>query len=642
MQIAEDSKGDKTYEQLDQLSWAPTNSTYFNQTFSTSVFWLRATVTRTNEQTLLMMINQSAVDYLDVWLEDADGKVTSYWQTGDLYPHDSRPLQTRGFVFPIAFKSNAPYTITIRLDSMDSHNEALGISLVTQAHYQASNQQDMLVYGLYFGALLALFFYNLIVWFSHRDKSFLLYAIYLFWMALCLFTYRGYGYLYLWPEAIWFNSQIVPISNALLCFSLFVFSAHLLEFKKYLPRLNRYLKGFAMTFWIPVIMALFDKHGTIYYLLTPQVLLLFITLIAISAYLSFQRHPIARLYFITWMPLVLGTCVFYLVGFSDLPINSSIVGYSVEIGSFFEIVLLAFTLAYKLNLMDKAKQQAEKDTLEAQRTLSKNLEKLVIERTAELQQSRTQYKNLYEQTAEQKIQTEAAYQSLKDSIQNNINFIDMISHEYRTPLSVIESGLALIDKSDELKNNGLLTRMRMSSKRLLHLFETALTDNRINNAHIKLNKRKVEVSSLLTLAIEYTRSCHEEHMLDDIQLDGLQSIETMLDPDLINIVFTNILDNACKYSEPEQPVRIELNLDNENYLVVQITDSGSGIAANEQARIFEKFYRSKSAGNKKGVGVGLYLVKKIVELHDGNITVNSALNHGTEVSITLPLTGHTQ
>ncbi len=227
----------------------------------------------------------------------------------------------------------------------------------------------------------------------------------------------------------------------------------------------------------------------------------------------------------------------------------------------------------------------------------------------------------------------------RTAIQQNLNFMDMISHEYRTPLSVLCSSLDLLERKAATGNIGdfeeQLMRLRKSTDRLRDIFECYLNEKRVNDATIKLDLQKTNLNTVLKSAIDYTEHAYHEHVIryhSKVKNDPLVSA----DAELLLTALTNLLDNSCKYSDSTATVDVELNVD-EAMVVITISDRGMGIRTDELAKIFDKYYRSASVGQKPGAGVGLFLVKKIVELHQGEITISSCVEAGTVAKIQLPI-----
>ncbi len=225
----------------------------------------------------------------------------------------------------------------------------------------------------------------------------------------------------------------------------------------------------------------------------------------------------------------------------------------------------------------------------------------------------------------------------REAIKQNLNFIDMISHEYRTPLSVISSCVDSLETLESINSSECASHtvktIREASRRLLSIYESSLHEKRINAAGLMPYTKRIELFPIVELAVDFVRSTYTEHT---VFIDDADCPDIMLnaDSELLTTAFINILDNACKYSPPSR-VNVCMTLEGEK-CIIRITDRGCGIDTAEIDTVFEKYYRSGLNKQKPGAGVGLYLVKKIVELHGGVIGIASRRQVGTTVEMILP------
>ena len=235
----------------------------------------------------------------------------------------------------------------------------------------------------------------------------------------------------------------------------------------------------------------------------------------------------------------------------------------------------------------------------------------------------------------EKQRVEAALAAEREAIRQNLNFIDMISHEYRTPLAVLSSSLDILEEtSPDDRRSVHLQRMRKSTHRLLNLFETSLKKRRLDSSQVQVVKTAIDLSQIGRSVADYTQRTHPDHKII-VDLDENECFEIKADPDLLNIALVNLLDNACKYSKPGSSVRLTFARTARDF-TIEVIDQGMGIDAEEKVHVFEKYYRSSKVGSVTGSGVGLFLVKNIVELHGGSINLYAPLLGGTRVSIVLP------
>ncbi len=259
------------------------------------------------------------------------------------------------------------------------------------------------------------------------------------------------------------------------------------------------------------------------------------------------------------------------------------------------------------------------------------LEDKVQERTAEL-------KTMYAHAEEERKRTKVALESEREAIKQNLNFMDMISHEYRTPLSVISSSIELIKKKCELNNfrqlDGQINKMTISIQRLIDIFESSLGKDRLDHLSPQLQIGTLNLVHIIHLAMELVRTVYADYQII-FNSESYEDIQIIGDEKLLVTVFKNILDNACKYSAREEPIYILVDPD-QDHVRIETRDSGIGIDEDEIGFVFEKYFRSEHTGKRQGAGLGLFLVKTIVDLHKGEVKLESERNIGTKLSVYLP------
>jgi len=203
-----------------------------------------------------------------------------------------------------------------------------------------------------------------------------------------------------------------------------------------------------------------------------------------------------------------------------------------------------------------------------------------------------------------------------------------VSHELRTPLTRINLSLEMMEDSEE--KNDIIFDVREMETMISELLESA----KIQSKFGELEKESVNVMDLVEDVALYFNNdrpkIHFPNKMEKIMLD--------LDPERFKIMFRNILSNAIKYSNDEtKPIEISTESD-DRFFTMKIKNYGEGIPAKELDFIFEPFYRVDKSRSKKtgGYGLGMHLVRKIVEAHKGQVTIDSLQNEWTEVTIKLP------
>jgi signal transduction histidine kinase len=213
-------------------------------------------------------------------------------------------------------------------------------------------------------------------------------------------------------------------------------------------------------------------------------------------------------------------------------------------------------------------------------------------------------------------------------------FVAMVSHEFRTPLAIIDISLQGLKRLEGGLQPEVVSRhqkINRASHRLQELIGNYLTNGRLRQAHLAPDMAHVELFGLVARVARRTEWRDLTLDLDDLPATIRGETE------LLRIVFTNLISNAVKYSPTGGNIRIGGSV-NDGFAEIRITDSGIGIAAEDLPHIFDKYYRAP--GNKaNGTGLGLYLVKQIVELHGGTVSAQSVPGQGATLIVRLPLAG---
>ena len=216
------------------------------------------------------------------------------------------------------------------------------------------------------------------------------------------------------------------------------------------------------------------------------------------------------------------------------------------------------------------------------------------------------------------------------------DFINNFSHEFKTPIVSI-SGFADLLLEEQLPpedQKEYLTIIRDESRRLADLATNILTLNRVESQTILTDKACFSLDEQLRQSVLVTQQKWRQKELD-FDAD-LVPAEYTGSEGLLKEVWLNLLDNAAKFSPEGGTVAVNLRKA-KSALMVSVTDQGEGMRADTQAHIFEQFYQGDTSHTTQGNGLGLAMVKKVLELHGGSIQVNSAPGQGSCFTVTLPI-----
>lgn len=229
---------------------------------------------------------------------------------------------------------------------------------------------------------------------------------------------------------------------------------------------------------------------------------------------------------------------------------------------------------------------------------------------------------------------------LRQALRTKDDFLGMVSHELRTPLTALQLQIDRLLRSSagnfsDTQNN-ILQRMSITAERLTNLITTVLQFSRMQSSRLKPMGTKFSIEELAYNLCNEVRGSADRK---DLELrTNIASAMPMMssDPDLVNLIISNLLTNAIKFTDAGF-VALELNYAQGNFTIV-VRDSGRGIAASDQLRIFEPFEQLEATRQKHtpGVGLGLALVKTMTHALGGQINLDSTLGRGSEFTISLP------
>jgi PAS domain S-box-containing protein len=218
------------------------------------------------------------------------------------------------------------------------------------------------------------------------------------------------------------------------------------------------------------------------------------------------------------------------------------------------------------------------------------------------------------------------------------DFINIASHEMRTPLTSIKGNLQILEKIAEKKDDTVyikgLSTAKKSVARLERLIYDLLDVSKMQFGKVEFNYERVNLSSLLDESIEIIQ---QESPGYKVVVSGLKNQIIEADYGRLEQVIINLLSNAVKYSPDASEIKVHVS-SMAGYCKVSVVDDGLGINKHDQKRIFERFYRAEEISEKfPGVGVGLYVCQQIINEHNGTLWLESKEQKGSTFSFTIPI-----
>lgn len=322
--------------------------------------------------------------------------VDAYYVTGDkvqslhsgrYVPISQWPMADRKPAFPIILSPKQ--TVTVYFRGTGNAALAMGVELVDQATYARSSHMNLMLLSLYYGALIALGCYNLLLFFGMRQRIFLLYASFVLTFALAASSMNGIANLLFWPEAAQAADRVLPAGFSIAATLAVMFARRFLSLESYAPSWDRLLKLVTALWGICVCATMLTELRHAIEIMSVQAVLTTITLLSAGIAAVRLGVPAARLFVLAWSLLLVGTSMLAIRNTGLIPSNFFTV-FSMQIGSVVEMLLLSFALAAKFNDLKRQKEKAQAELLHTLTEQEKVLETRVGERTTELEQAKRQ------------------------------------------------------------------------------------------------------------------------------------------------------------------------------------------------------------------------------------------------------------
>ena len=378
-QYLEDATNSLTFEQVSSAGqrdrFIPNQQATPNFGFTRSTYWFRFRLHNRSalEHRWLLEIQYPVLDEIDVYQIAPDGAV-SMQHSGDLFPFSQRAVKQRSFLFNVPLTQGDEREFLIRIKTESSMQVPLAL-WSTQAFLE-KNHDEQYILGVYYGALLAMLLYNLLIFASIRDINYLYYSIYITGYILFQLSLNGLAFEYLWPELPWWASRTVPFFVASGMASIVQFTRSFLQLKTNMPRLDDVFKFFLVFFLLVAVGSLFLNYQWMLKIGTIATLIVSLCIFFAGFMCWRMRFKPATFFMLAWTALLLGMAAYIFKTYGLLP-KIFLTEYGIQIGSFLEVFLLSFALAYRFRLLKDENEHIQHEAAET-------LEHRVEERTEEL------------------------------------------------------------------------------------------------------------------------------------------------------------------------------------------------------------------------------------------------------------------
>lgn len=576
--------------------------------FTAAHVWLRVQVRPQGEgrQRWMLRLSNALLDDVRLYRHDAEGGWREQ-RAGEELPRGQWPVNYRSATFPLDLQGGETEVLLLRLHTKNALSVSLDFS--PRQRFADDTRLEFLGYGLYFGVYLMLIGFHAVFWRMTRAPESGWYLIY---VGCCV-----------WIEAltlglpqqllalpVWLSDPLLGVAMALGLPVGAVFASRQLALAHVYAGLARRLM--ALTWLVGGGAALAILAG-FYRAAMPVVLLFSVSLIplfvALAVLLLLRGHRPARFYLLAFGIFYAGVVIAYLRNFGVLPANVW-TDHAVAIGTMLHMGIMSLRIISHYNRLKRDKAEAQRQAAELMQLRNARLESLVQERTRELEGELQRRERLEQELRVALTQEQRMRQAQGD-------FVAMVSHEFRTPLAIISTSAQQLGRQLDAppeKNLRRCQHIREAATRLLALVDDYLTHDRMADARPTSRFVACNLAELL------------ERQLADfpagrIALDQrLGAGHYWCDAGLLRVALRNLLANADRHAPQGETVRLSVREEGE-CVVLSVSHPGALIAEDERDRLFHKYFRGRQAMPSTGAGLGLYMVRRIAQLHGGDATL---------------------
>ena len=378
-------------------NFIPSSKEVLHLGINTNQYWIRFTARdlTSPSRDWILWIDFPILDHIELYELNGDNEILRKHEMGFCEDFNKRSIEHANFAIPLEFNYSQPTTFYLKVYSKKT--KILPLSILTKdAFYKEKSFEDIL-YGLFFGILMVMLFYNGFVYYALRDKAYLYYVLSILSTALFFGGSSGYAFQYIWTDFPNFNLICLILFTCLLVITTNIFSQTFLKLKSYSKVLHLLL---SINLWISAVAAIglfivddVMPIGVGMYL----VISINILLLLASGVLCWYRGNRPAIYFtIAWIGYLLGGLSLMFVNWNVLPFNF-FTFHAAEFGSATMVVLLGLALSESYRLLKKDKEEASKKIIKMQEEANHELEKRVNERTAELMETNEELNQIVEE-----------------------------------------------------------------------------------------------------------------------------------------------------------------------------------------------------------------------------------------------------
>ncbi|SIQ92816.1 Signal transduction histidine kinase [Aquipseudomonas alcaligenes] len=578
--------------------------------YTSAYVWLRLEVRPTDagEQRWMLRLSNALLDDVRVYQRDADGR----WQerrAGENLARELWPIDYRSAVFPLRLQGQQNEVVLLRLQTKNALSVSLDFMEATE--FGQAGRREYIAYGLYFGIYLMLFGFHVIFWrMTQAPES----GWYLLYVGCCVWIE---GLTIGLPQQLFgipvrLSDPLLGVAMALSLPIGTVFACRQLALSQVYKRFSNSLT--ALTWLLGGLAALAVLFG-FFRQAVPLVLSTSLATIPLmlstALWLLWRGHRPARFYLLAFGIFYAGVLVAFLRNFGVVPANFW-TDHAVAIGTLLHMSAMSLRIISHYNRLKRDKQLAQAQNTALIQQQNAHLESQVALRTRELNEELQRREQL-------ELELRATLAREQRVREEQSDFVAMVSHEFRTPLAIISTSAQQLSRHLDAAPEKSLRRcqnIRDAGARLLALVDDYLTYDRMADAQPASRFAACDLSVLLA-------GLQSGYPSERISFDNrLDTGSYWCDAGLLHVAVRNLLANADRHA-PQGAVIELLASEQDGVVDLQVRHPGALIAEDERDRLFHKYYRGRQAQTSPGAGLGLFMVRRIAELHGGEVTLLS-------------------
>jgi len=611
MQVFEDRDASATIAQVSSPAFASRfrqhTAEVLNAGYCTSVFWIKFDLTYTAmaqaaPRQWLLELAYPPLDHLELYLPDEQGVPRLAQRTGDALPYASRQIRQNNYLFELPFSPGQSTTVYLRLHSQGSVQVPL--TLWSTEAYLEDQPTRLYVLGIIYGVLLVMLVYNLFIYVSVRDTSYLYYILYIASFGLYQVSVNGAGVAYLWPNSPWWANAATPLfigaSGLFGC----QFARHFLQMARLNRALDRLLQLLMLGGVLVMLLAVSMRYGIALRMATGLALLFTVSIFAAGLYAWAKGLRVARYFIIAWSAFLVGGLVNTLMVLGYLP-NVFLTMYASQLGSALEVALLSLALADRINSMREQQAQTLRDAGRALEQLNQQL---------------------------------AKSNQLKDE------FLATVTHELRTPMNGVIGSLELMQTlpmDAELAQyqrtaSGAAQDMMVMVDDILVL--TELQAGRLRAHAVPFSLRRL----LQDLRASYAGQALGKGLYLSLDIPADLPDTLLCDAQKLARCLAYLVDNGLKFTH-HGGVMVQLRgrlVGPERLaLSISVSDSGIGFDDLDQAVLYQRFFQVDGSMTRRygGLGIGLSICRQLADLLGARLAYASTAGLGSRFELSLTL-----